>query len=163
MFDKFRKKKEPELEITSPAEGICVPLSEVPDPVFAEQVLGKGIAIQLTNGRIVSPVNGVVTTAFHTGHAVSLRSKGGAEILIHVGLDTVRLGGKYFQSSVTENQKVKKGDILIEVDYKAAREEGYNMITPVIICNSGDYDEVEGITGKQVSYEDSVLRLQPKE
>ena len=163
MFDKFRRNNEKEWELGSPAEGFCKPLSEVPDPVFSEEILGKGVAIELSNGRIVSPVNGVVTTAFQTGHALAIRSKGGIEMLIHIGIDTVQLNGKYFTSHVIQNQKVKKGDLLIEVDYKGAESQGFHMITPVIICNTSDYGDVEGITGQKVTYEDKVIQLKPKE
>lgn len=129
--------------IASPAEGKAIPLSEVPDPTFAEEMLGKGIAIEPAKGEFYSPVNGKVASIFPTRHAIGLESENGAEILIHIGMDTVQLDGKYFTAHVQDGQKVKKGDLLITCDLEKIAAEGYPTITPVIITNTDAYEEIK--------------------
>ncbi len=157
LFDGFGKKKG--IVLGAPAAGECVPLSEVSDPTFGEEILGKGVAIRPSGGEICAPADGVVSTAFPTGHAVAVTTSDGVEVLIHIGLDTVKLAGKYFELKVEENQEVKKGDVLIVADIAKIKEEGYDIITPVVICNTSDYASVEGITGAVVKQGDDVLRI----
>lgn len=104
--------------------------------------MGKGVAIIPTVGRAVSPVNGTVSALFETKHAIGLTADNGAEILIHIGLDTVKLGGKHFKSHVKTGDKVKAGDLLVEFDIKAIKEEGYETITPVLVTNTDSYNDV---------------------
>lgn len=140
------KEKEAE-KILAPVEGEAIPVTEVPDPTFAEEMLGKGAAIHPAKGRVVAPADGQVVVMFPTGHAVSIRTSEGAEILIHVGLDTVNLEGKYFTTHVKEGDTVKAGDLLVEFDKEAIEAAGYKMITPVVICNSDEYAEVKKHSG----------------
>ena len=117
-------------EFTAPVAGKAVPVSQVPDPTFAEELLGKGIAIEPTEGKVYAPCDATVDMMFETGHAVSLVADCGAEVLIHVGLETVTLKGKHFTIHAANGDKVKKGDLLIEFDLEAIKAEGFNTITP---------------------------------
>ena len=125
----------------APADGTLLPLSEVPDNVFAAGTLGKGVAVEPTDGKFYAPFNGTVGTGTG-GHAVCLVSDGGVELLIHIGIDTVNLKGKHFAIKVKEGDKVKAGDLLAEVDVAAVCAEGYKTTTPIIVTNSDDYLDV---------------------
>lgn len=129
--------------IVSPAKGEAVPLSEVPDATFAEEMLGKGVAIKIEGNEIFSPVDGKVESIFPTNHAIGLVADSGAEILIHIGLDTVQLDGKYFEAKVEAGQHIKKGDLLIRCELEKIQGAGYQTITPVIVTNSDDYTDIE--------------------
>ena len=146
-------------EIGAPVTGQCVPVSEVSDPTFSEELLGKGIAIRPSEGKVYAPCNATVDTMFETGHAVSLVADNGAEILIHVGLDTVNLKGEHFNIHTSNNSHVKKGDLLIEFDKDAIAAKGYDIITPMVICNSGDFSTFKTSTGKAVTAGDTVIQL----
>ncbi len=162
MFASLKKKlgfTAAEIAVSAPSAGQAVPLSEVNDPTFSEEILGKGAAIIPSEGRVVSPVDGTVELMFDTGHAVSLRSDSGAEILIHVGLDTVKLAGKHYTIHCKNGDKVGRGDLLLEFDLEAIRAEGYDPITPVIICNSEAYASVQAHTGTTVAALDALLTL----
>ncbi|MCI6870762.1 MAG: beta-glucoside-specific PTS transporter subunit IIABC [Streptococcus hyointestinalis] len=128
--------------IASPMIGEVVDLDNVPDEVFASGAMGKGLAINPSDGTVVAPSNGEITLVFPTGHAVGMRTENGAEILIHVGMDTVSLAGKGFKSFVEVGQKVTAGDKLLEFDLATIRDAGLPVITPVIVTNSADYDDV---------------------
>lgn len=128
--------------IASPMIGEVVALDNVPDEVFASGAMGKGLAINPSDGTVVAPRNGEITLVFPTGHAVGMRTENGAEILIHVGMDTVSLAGKGFKSFVEVGQKVTAGDKLLEFDLATIRDAGLPVITPVIVTNSADYDDV---------------------
>lgn len=128
--------------IASPMIGEVVALDHVPDEVFASGAMGKGLAINPSDGTVVAPSNGEITLVFPTGHAVGMRTENGAEILIHVGMDTVSLAGKGFKSFVEVGQKVTAGDKLLEFDLATIRDAGLPVITPVIVTNSADYDDV---------------------
>lgn len=134
--------------LCSPANGKLIPLTEVSDPTFSELVLGRGSAIIPETGLLVSPADGVIESIPDTCHAVMLKTDDGAEILIHIGIDTVELDGRHFRSFVSPGDRVKAGDPLIEFDIEAIVGEGYDTTTPVIITNSDDYDEITTITGK---------------
>ena len=162
MFD-FFKKKQPKANgsiIGAPIEGEAVLSSEISDPTFGEEMLGKGMAIKPTVGKVYAPVDGTVAMVFDTKHAITITSNEGAEILIHVGLDTVSLKGEPFTAHVAADQKVKKGDLLLEFDMDAIRAAGLDTISPVIICNSDDYKEVKRFTGKQVKPGDDIMELE---
>jgi PTS system beta-glucosides-specific IIC component len=161
FFDKLVGKKEKinPNHIYAPIEGEAVAITEVPDPTFAEGMLGNGIAIMPTDGKVCAPVNGTVETMFDTGHAVTLVSESGMEILIHVGLETVGLNGAPFQVMVKNGQAVKKGDILMIADLEAIKAAGLPTITPVLVCNSDDYTTFNTIVGKTVTNDDVVIEL----
>ena len=161
LFDKLFGKKE-EINpnhVYAPMAGEAVDISQVPDPTFSSGAMGNGIAIQPTDGKVCSPVNGTVDMMFDTGHAVTLVSDNGIEILIHVGLETVGLNGAPFQVKVQNGQKVKKGDILMIADLAAIEAAGLPTITPVLICNTDDYTTFNTTTGKAVTNADVVIEL----
>ena len=139
--------------------GKAVPITEVPDPTFAEGMLGNGIAIEPTDGKVYAPCNATVDMMFTTGHAVSLVAENGAEILIHVGLETVSLEGKPFTVHVANGDKVKKGQLLVEADLEAIKAAGLNTITPMVICNTDDYPTFNTVVGKEVTNDDVVIEL----
>ena len=143
--------------IAAPLEGVVVPLSEVNDPTFAEEILGKGVAIQPSAGVVVSPVNGTIASIFDTGHAVGLVSDDGAEVLIHVGLDTVNLKGKHFTVKKSSGDAVKVGDVILEFDEAAIEAAGYEVITPVIISNHFNYQSVETLASGTVKTGEALL------
>lgn len=128
--------------IFSPVEGEVKSLSEVKDAAFSEGLLGKGVAIYPKVGKVVAPANGVVTTLFPTYHAIGITTDNGAEILIHIGMDTVELEGKHFTPKINQGDRVKQGDLLVEFDIKAIEEIGYSLITPVIVTNHENYSEI---------------------
>lgn len=144
--------------VLSPIEGKAVSLKQVNDITFSEEIMGKGVAIIPTVGRAVSPVNGTVSALFETKHAIGLTADNGAEILIHIGLDTVKLGGKHFKSHVKTGDKVKAGDLLVEFDIKAIKEEGYETITPVLVTNTDSYNDVLALIDKDVKEKDELIK-----
>lgn len=144
---------------TAPVAGYTVPVKQVPDPTFSEGLLGNGIAIEPSEGKIYAPCDATVDMMFEAGHAVSLTTDCGAEVLIHVGLETVALKGKYFTIHAANGDKVKKGDLLIEFDIDAIKAEGYNVITPMLVCNSGDFGTFRTYAGKTVTNDDVILEL----
>lgn len=152
--------KDSSIAIGAPAAGKLVSIKEVSDPTFSDEVLGKGAAIIPEDGKFYAPVEGTISTIFPTGHAAAIIGSNGAEVLIHIGLDTVKLEGKHFTIHATEGQKVKKGDLLLEADLDQIKAEGYDIITPVIICNSDEFSTVEMMEQGQVIQGDDILKLQ---
>lgn len=123
--------------IAAPLNGMAVPLSEVNDAVFSQKILGDGVAIQPAEGKVFAPVDGKVSALFETKHAIGLTSDDGVELLIHVGIDTVNLQGRYFTAHVQTGDQVKQGDLLISFDQQAIQKEGYETVTPVLVANTG--------------------------
>lgn len=119
-------------------------MREVKDEAFAQEAMGKGMAIKPSKGEVVAPFDGTVETVFRTKHSIGLKSVEGVEILIHVGLDTVKLKGKHFNVVVQEGDTIKHGQLLIEFDMQAIEEAGFDMTTPVIVTNTPDYLEILG-------------------
>ena len=147
------------LSIYSPMEGKAMPLSEVGDGVFSEELLGKGIAIEPSTGIVKAPFDGEILMVFDTKHALGLRSNDGVEILIHIGIDTVQLNGKPFEIKVTSGQKVSKGDILAEVDLQGIIDAGYRTITPVIVSNTENYEEVIATVTGDVTFGAEIINV----
>ena len=145
------------VSIVSPLTGEAVPLSETGDPAFAAEALGKGIAVKPSEGKVFAPCDATVSAVM--GHAVGLTCDNGAELLIHVGIDTVNLDGKHYTGHVEEGQRVKAGDLLLEFDIAAIEKEGYKTITPVIVTNSDDYAEVERMIGTVAACKDTLMKL----
>ena len=145
--------------IFAPVAGQAVPVSEVPDPTFSSGMLGNGVAIIPTEGKVYAPCDATVDMMFTTGHAVSLVADFGAEILIHVGLETVGLEGKPFTIHVADGDKVKKGQLLIEVDLEAVKAAGLPTITPMVICNTDAFPTFNTKVGKNVTNDDVVIEL----
>ena len=146
-------------DMYAPLVGQVVPVSEVPDPTFAEGMLGNGVAIIPTDGKVYAPCDATVETMFSTGHAVSLSAANGAELLIHVGLETVGLNGAPFTVHVKDGDKVKKGQLMFEADLDAIKAAGLPIITPFLVCNSDEYTTFEVTTGKDVTNADVVIKL----
>lgn len=146
-------------EVLSPIEGTIVDLAEVPDPAFASGAMGKGIAIEPSTGRVVAPFDGTVTVAFKKKHALAVVSDSGAEILVHVGVDTVKLDGQHFISYIEEGDRVKAGDLLLEFDIEQIKAAGYHTVTPIIVTNSADYNDVIPQASGQVSSKDLLLKI----
>ena len=146
-------------DLYAPMAGKAVPITEVPDPTFAEGMLGNGIAIEPADGKVYAPCDATVDMMFTTGHAVSLVADDGAEVLIHVGLETVSLEGKPFTVHVANGDKVTKGQLLIEVDLEAVKAAGLPTITPMLICNTDDYPTFNTFVGKDVTNNDVVIAL----
>lgn len=145
--------------INSPIKGQACSLSEVSDPVFREKILGEGLAIKPVTGRAVAPVDGTVGMLFETRHAISIVSEQGTEILIHIGLDTVKLKGDFFKAFVKTGDKVKAGDLLLEFDIEQIQAAGYDIISPIVICNTSAYAEVIPDTGRNVNELDRILTI----
>ncbi|MDS0527794.1 beta-glucoside-specific PTS transporter subunit IIABC [Clostridium sp. SHJSY1] len=143
--------------IISPMKGEVVPLSEVKDEAFSKGVLGKGIAIKPIEGKVVSPVDGVVTTLFRTNHAIRITSDSGVEILIHIGINTVELNGKYFTPQIKQDDRVKAGQNILEFDVNGIEKEGYSPITMIVITNSDNYNEIKETDKKLVNYKENLL------
>lgn len=132
-------------ELFAPLNGRVISLDEVDDEAFSSRALGDGAAIDPSDGRLFSPCNGRIDMVFDTKHAVNIISDDGCEILLHIGIDTVKLGGEFFESHVSDGQNVKKGDLLITFDLDGIRSAGYKTITPMIICNSEDYSTITAV------------------
>ncbi len=151
--------KEERMQVVSPVAGKLVPLSEVSDPTFSDEILGQGAAVIPSENQFVSPVDGTVTTVFPTGHAVALTSSDGVEVLLHIGLDTVKLNGKHFTIHAEEGQQVKKGDLLLEADLEQIKAEGFDIITPVVICNSEEFSEIGMARSSQVTAGNVIINI----
>ncbi|WP_124068391.1 beta-glucoside-specific PTS transporter subunit IIABC [Clostridium sp. E02] len=147
------------IEITSPIEGKAIAITEVNDATFANEILGKGAAVIPEVGRIVAPFDGTVVCIFETKHALALRSRDGAEILIHVGLDTVKLNGKYFKAMVSDGQDIKQGDELLTFDIDGIKKEGYDIVTPVIVTNGDELGEVIALKGTKVRATETLIKI----
>ncbi|WP_419881506.1 beta-glucoside-specific PTS transporter subunit IIABC [Peribacillus sp. B-H-3] len=145
--------------IVSPLTGIVKPLAKVDDQVFASEAMGRGIAIEPTVGQAVSPVNGIVTTVFPTGHAIGITSDEGAEILIHIGINTVQLEGKYYSPVIKQGDRVKQGDLLVNFDIEKIKEAGYPVTTPVIITNTNRYVDVIETSDEMIHAKEGLLTL----
>lgn len=154
-----RKKVEEGEEIASPLKGTLVSLSEINDTVFSSGAMGPGIAVLPTEGRVYAPADGTVSMLFDTLHAIGFVTEKGTEILIHVGMDTVKLNGKYFTAHTESGAEVKKGDLLLEFDMEKIKEEGYELSTPVIVTNSDETGEVRASEAEEVNSGDIVIRI----
>ena len=139
--------------------GTVVPLADVKDEAFASGALGDGIAIEPTDGELVAPADGEISSTFETHHAVGMTTADGAELLMHIGIDTVKLGGKHFTYLVNEGDKVKKGQPLIRFELEAIKAEGYPVTTPLIVCNTDDYAAVVAKASGTVKQGDALLEL----
>lgn len=158
--EKIEEKKAKKMQISSPMKGRAIPLSEVPDETFAAEILGKGAAVIPEEGCVVSPVDGVVATLFDTKHAIGIEADHGAELLIHIGINTVELGGKYYEAHVKTGDVVRAGEKLITFDIEKIKKAGYSVITPVLVTNSDVYREVKQSGFGQVEMLDGLLELE---
>lgn len=133
--------------IVAPLTGAVKNIEEVPDPVFAGRMMGDGVAIDPTEGVVVSPVDGEIVQLFHTKHAIGIKAKNGTEILIHVGLETVKMEGEGFEAHVSEGKAVKAGDKLISFDLELIREKAKSTITPIVITNTDAAESIKTTVG----------------
>lgn len=159
MF-KFLKSKE--IEIMAPMTGTAIDITEVPDPVFAEKMLGDGVAINPTNGLVVSPCVGKVVQIFPTNHAVGIETKQGFDILIHLGIDTVELDGKGFERLIEEGQDVVVGTPLIRIDLDAVGQNAKSIISPIIITTMDKIQKIEVTTGAVRAGKDVLMKVKIK-
>ena len=150
------------IEILSPATGKAIPITKVNDSVFSEKVLGDGMAVELTDGKILSPIDATVTTVAQTLHAYGFKDDNGTEILIHIGLDTLKLKGKGFKAHVKEGDKVKKGDLICEVDLELLKKEKYDTTTPIVICGKSEDAEINFHTGNMEAGKTTLMTLKSK-
>ncbi len=146
--------------ICSPLTGTAIPMSEVPDDTFAAEVLGKGMAVIPLEGKVTAPCAGEISTLFDTKHAIGLTTEEGAELLIHVGVNTVELEGKYYEAHVAQGDQVKPGQLLLTFDIQKIQEAGYPVTTPVIIANTDDYKSVEGLKSGEVHCMEPLIKLE---
>ncbi|MBS6180747.1 beta-glucoside-specific PTS transporter subunit IIABC [[Clostridium] innocuum] len=155
MKDKYNSVK-----IMAPVKGVAAPLSEVEDAAFSTGALGKGIAIRPIDNRIVSPVHGQVVSLFPTKHAVGIHTDDNIDILIHIGINTVQLDGKYFNLKVKQGDFVQVGEVLVEADFEAMKKEGFDTSVLMVITNSNDFLEIAAVDSKEVNEKDAVLTLE---
>lgn len=146
--------------VYAPMTGTVKDLSEAADEVFSSGMLGKGIAIEPTNGQVNSPVDGIITTVFPTKHAIGVTSDEGVEILIHIGIDTVEMNGEGFESFVKQNERVKKGDLMIRVDLDKIKAAGLSSITPVVVTNSTTYKDISIVASNKVDKGQVLLTIE---
>jgi len=146
-----------DLQVRSPLDGTAVPLTAVPDAVFAGGSLGKGVAVVPRVGALYAPFDAVVAAAFPTGHAIGLKHADGAEVLIHIGIDTVKLGGKHFTVKVEKGQQVAAGDLLVEFDIAAITAAGYDITTPIIVTNTKRYPAIGSPATGPVAHGDALF------
>ena len=159
----FSDEAKADLSVSSPLAGTVVPLEQVKDESFAKGMLGPGIGIEPADGLVVAPFDGKVTVAFPTGHAYGLKSASGVQVLIHVGMDTVKLDGKGFTPRVAKGDIVRRGDVLAEVDLDVIRAAGYETITPVVVTNKKKLGPVTPVASGQIQRGDALLDVAPKE
>ncbi|MED4301745.1 PTS glucose transporter subunit IIA [Geobacillus stearothermophilus] len=158
MFKKWFGKQQPKEEtITAPLDGTIMRLEDVPDPVFAQNMMGDGIAIDPADGDVVAPVDGEIIQLFPTKHAIGLRSEAGVELLIHVGIDTVSMNGEGFTAYVKAGDRVKRGDRLLSVDLPLVREKAKSAVTPIIITNGDALESLEKKAGTSAAKGETVL------
>ena len=153
MFDSLKKmfeKNAKTISLKAVEDGRTIPMDEVNDQTFAQELLGPGIAIVPSNGTVVSPINGTIATVMDTKHAVCIQGEDGLELIVHAGLDTVELNGKYYQTYKGFGDQVKAGDVLLEFDLEEITKAGYDVTTPIVITNLGDYKITKCLTGQQV-------------
>ncbi|CAG9423985.1 PTS glucose transporter subunit IIA [Providencia alcalifaciens] len=165
LFDKLKslvsedKSSSGNIEIIAPLSGEIINIEEVPDVVFAEKIVGDGIAIKPSGNKIVAPVDGTIGKIFETNHAFSIESDDGIELFVHFGIDTVELKGEGFKRIAEEGQSVKKGDVVIEFDLALLEEKAKSVLTPVVISNMDEIKELNKLSGTVTVGETVIMRI----
>ncbi|HEM8142393.1 TPA: PTS glucose transporter subunit IIA [Providencia stuartii] len=165
LFDKLKslvsddKNSSGSIEIIAPLSGEIVNIEDVPDVVFAEKIVGDGIAIKPAGNKIVAPVDGTIGKIFETNHAFSIKSDDGIELFVHFGIDTVELKGEGFKRIAEEGQSVKKGDLVIEFDLALLEEKAKSVLTPVVISNMDEIKELTKLSGSVTVGETVIMRV----
>ena len=147
------------ITLFSHMNGKAVPLSDVEDEVFSQEILGGGAAVEPSEGKLFSPCDGTVVSVLDTKHAVNLVSEDGCEILLHIGIDTVKLGGKFFEVHASDGQAVKKGDLLVSFDIEGIKNAGFKTTTPMVICNSDDYSSVKAVAVGEIKAGEKLVEI----
>ncbi|MCR5671318.1 MAG: PTS glucose transporter subunit IIA [Butyrivibrio sp.] len=140
VFDKLFKGNR--IEIGSPAAGELVSIQNVNDPTFSQEIIGKGVALIPSDGKFYAPCDGTLAALFPTGHAYAINGTDGAELLIHIGIDTVKLKGEFYTIHAKQGDIVKKGDLIVEVDLEGVKNAGYEIITPIIVSNPNKFSKL---------------------
>ena len=165
LFDKLKKMVSDDtseanaIEVFAPLSGEIVPLEEVPDVVFAEKIVGDGIAIKPSGNKMVAPCNGTIGKIFETNHAFSIESDSGLELFVHFGIDTVELKGEGFTRVAQEGQQVKKGDTVLEFDLALLEQKAKSTLTPIVISNMDEVKELTRQSGAVTAADDVILRV----
>lgn len=165
LFDKLKslvseaKTNSDSIEIYAPLSGDIVNIEDVPDVVFAEKIVGDGIAIKPAGNKIVAPVDGTIGKIFETNHAFSIESNEGIELFVHFGIDTVELKGEGFKRIASEGQVVKKGDLIIEFDLSVLEDKAKSVLTPVVISNMDEIKELVKLDGPVIVGETVIMRI----
>ncbi|MFS1538454.1 MAG: PTS glucose transporter subunit IIA [Candidatus Phlomobacter fragariae] len=165
LFDKLKslvsddKNSTDNIDIIAPISGEIVNIEDVPDVVFAEKIVGDGIAIKPTGNKILAPVDGTIGKIFETNHAFSIESDNGIELFVHFGIDTVELKGEGFTRLAEEGQKVQKGDLVLELDLSLLEEKAKSTLTPVVISNMDKIKELTKLTGSVVVGETVIMQI----
>ncbi|HGJ5876460.1 MAG TPA: PTS glucose transporter subunit IIA [Arsenophonus sp.] len=165
LFDKLKslvsddKNSTGNIDIVAPISGEIVNIEDVPDVVFAEKIVGDGIAIKPTGNKIVAPVDGTIGKIFETNHAFSIESDNGIELFVHFGIDTVELKGEGFTRIAEEGQKVQKGDLVLEFNLPLLEEKAKSILTPVVISNMDEIKELTKLTGPVIVGESTIMRI----
>lgn len=147
------------ITLFSHMNGKSIPLSEVEDEVFSQEILGAGAAVEPSEGKLFSPCDATVLSVLDTKHAINLRSVDGAEILLHIGIDTVKLGGKFFEAHVRDGAEVKRGDLLISFDIEAVQSAGFKTTTPLVVCNSDEFSSVKAVGFGKISVGEKFIEI----
>ena len=154
-----KAEKKTDAVLAAHMRGRVVPMGEVQDEAFSTCVLGEGAAIEPAEGKLYAPADAVVDNLFDTHHAIGLVTSEGVELLLHIGINTVELGGKHFEAHVAVGQKVKKGDLLISFDIPAIQAAGYLCTTPMIVCNTDDYQSVKTLAEGDIQPGSALLEV----
>ena len=155
----FGKKKVAECVAKAFEKGKVVAMKDVDDPTFAQEILGPGVAIEPSEGVLYAPVDGTVSLVADSKHAVSVTSACGAELLMHLGIDTVELKGEGFEAHVKAGDKVSAGDKLVSFDMEAIKKKGYKLTTPIILCNKDDFKNIDVLASGDVAVGDDLIKF----
>ena len=159
LFGKLKAKKQKNYSICSPVKGEVIDITKTNDPLFKEEALGKGVGIIAEENILVAPVDGKIESFFPTKHAIGITTKDGVDVLIHVGIDTVELNGKYFNALKKQGDSVKQGEELLEVDFDGVKESGYDATVLLVVANTQDYSSVKSCEGYK-NTTDQVIEIQ---